>query len=765
MRFYGDFALPGLHTATGEDPLHGNSRGFGVCMTKRHDQKTLKNLGAAVLLALLVSPANARLPKGFPLGQAAPAGFAFASLATLPAATNGGSWFYKLSTTGGTGAVTFAFNYTTMGTISSIPLSTNAAVTLTGSAAAFSGMSQAYIGGYGSQGQGLTNASGSFNSQTVTITGTSGNVVNTSFNSTNYVLAASGGTLSSGAITGVTPWQLTPQGYLFAAPTVNETATVSIIATDSATPTPHTATRTFTIPVTSALAVMGTSLDRMSQPLPEAWAGQTYGSGSLGYSFLAAGGTGSGQTWSVANLPPGLSMHGATIVGTPTTAGTFTGIVATVTDSGGNSASATFSMLVAANAGVSRPSFNSNAANGLFVLNGSLYGTDNQLITMRGLDRDHFDTGTQAAWSLTGANVVRQALFNGDSDATQEAVTASHIAAGQIPVVVRFGNVQTPPAQTGNSTGSTSLPLLGAMTADWCNNFSTWSPVQSKMMLNVANEWGPTNSANWQTAYQMVSFPIATISGNTITLASSVVGSTNPFAGAAALTYAYISGVSGITSQAAGISATTGGVSGAWTITTTAALGTGTGGTIFGGAVGMLRGVGYTLPIVIDSGGSGQDINDLVNFSGNVFTSDPLKNIVFSFHLYGLGNSFPPGSTVAQMNTIMADLVARRTAVGAVYALLEFGPSTPPGASLPSPTVLTPGQIIQAAEANTIPWAEWAFDDNNLDAAQTSWSWFGLTQVSGTFAKPSDLTPNGLDVILNPTYGVRALAAPASYLL
>lgn len=689
--------------------------------------------------------------------------FAFVSPSTLPAATNGGSYFYQLSTSGGTGAVTYAFKYTTTANISNMPIGSSAMpITLTTSATPFAGFSQAFISGYGSQGAGSTSPSGNYNSLTVLITGVSGDVVNTAYNSNNQFETGTGGTLSAGAATGQTTWTLSPSGYLYAAPVVNETATVTITATDSAS---HTATQTFTIVVNSTLAVMGTSLDRSVQPLPSGRSGNKYGSAVAAVAFQAAGGTGTGYTWSVTNLPPGLSMSGANIIGTPTTAGTYTGIVATVTDSGSNQASATFSMTIASAANGTRPSYNSNAANGLYVLNGNLYGPDNGLLQLRGMDRNHFNEGTQASWSLSHASVVRFVLYNQLPENTQNTVVAAHIAAGQVPVVVRFGNNTTPPAQTGNSTGSSSLPLLGAMTTDWCNNFSLWSPYQAQMMLNVANEWGPTNSINWQTAYVYEAFPIASIAGTTITLASSVGGSTNPAAGPAALTYAYMSGATGISAQAFGISATTGGVSGAWTVTTTASLGTGTGGTLYMGSIGMLRGVGYTCPIVIDTGNFGEDINDFVNFGPAVFSSDPLKNVVFSFHFYGLGNSYPPGSTPTQLATIVGQLVSLRTSTGAVVAILEFGNSTPPGASIAAPTELTPGQIITACETNSIHWAEWAFDDNNLSNGATTPRYFGLTATAGIFTKPSDLTPQGLDVILNPTYGVRALASPASYLL
>jgi hypothetical protein len=103
--------------------------------------------------------------------------------------------------------------------------------------------------------------------------------------------------------------------------------------------------------------------------------------------------------------------------------------------------------------------------------------------------------------------------------------------------------------------------------------------------------------------------------------------------------------------------------------------------------------------------------------------------------------------------------------------VLEFGPGNQTGDPTttgvgPSPTNTSLQQIISAAEAFQLPWAYWSWDDNNEAGATTSFTgWFGATLAGpGTYARdtPSGLTAAGLDVVLNPRFGLGALASPAA---
>jgi mannan endo-1,4-beta-mannosidase len=170
-------------------------------------------------------------------------------------------------------------------------------------------------------------------------------------------------------------------------------------------------------------------------------------------------------------------------------------------------------------------------------------------------------------------------------------------------------------------------------------------------------------------------------------------------------------------------------------------------------AIASLRNAGYLGPLLIDSGGCGQNLDDLLNYSTAVFNSDPQKNVIFALHVYGVAASSLANNYYQQL----ANLSQQN---GMVFIIGEFGPGKNIG---PSPTDVTPGQIITAAEAAGLGWLAWAWDDNNLADGKSDNTWFSMTYNGpGVYTQPSDLTDFGLDVVLNPTYGISALAKRAS---
>jgi mannan endo-1,4-beta-mannosidase len=52
-------------------------------------------------------------------------------------------------------------------------------------------------------------------------------------------------------------------------------------------------------------------------------------------------------------------------------------------------------------------------------------------------------------------------------------------------------------------------------------------------------------------------------------------------------------------------------------------------------AISQMRGAGYLGPLMIDAGGCGQDEADLAQYAAAVFMSDPQRNVIFSYHMYG----------------------------------------------------------------------------------------------------------------------------------
>jgi hypothetical protein len=71
---------------------------------------------------------------------------------------------------------------------------------------------------------------------------------------------------------------------------------------------------------------------------------------------------------------------------------------------------------------------------------------------------------------------------------------------------------------------------------------------------------------------------------------------------------------------------------------------------------------------------------------------------------------------------------------------------------------MTPGEIIQACESRGIGWLAWAWDD---PASNADDGWFALSK-NGDYNSSNDLTTFGKDVVENPTYGLLALAKPAT---
>jgi hypothetical protein len=159
--------------------------------------------------------------------------------------------------------------------------------------------------------------------QTLTATGGSGGYTWSTNGAGTSSLAAVNLTLSSGGVVAGTPAS-------------NGTATFAATVTDSAS---HTATVTFTIVVSNALTIT------TATSLPIAYTNAAYSQ-----SLAAAGGSGTGYTWSVtgtSNLSTfNLSLSSAGVLsGTPTTAGTAS-FTAQVKDSNSNTATQAFTIQV-----------------------------------------------------------------------------------------------------------------------------------------------------------------------------------------------------------------------------------------------------------------------------------------------------------------------------------------------------------------------------------------------------------------------------------
>jgi mannan endo-1,4-beta-mannosidase len=154
-------------------------------------------------------------------------------------------------------------------------------------------------------------------------------------------------------------------------------------------------------------------------------------------------------------------------------------------------------------------------------------------------------------------------------------------------------------------------------------------------------------------------------------------------------------------------------------------------------AIPRMRGAGLTMPLVIDAGGCGQDAGTVVKYGPALLAADPEHNILFSVHVYG-GFHLP---ATASWQQDYATAMAQLKASGLPVVLGEFGPGRNVG---PSPTMITPQQVIATAEANGWGWMPWSWDDNNLPNCMADDSGFSMTKKCGVYTgAASDLTAFG----------------------
>lgn len=432
-------------------------------------------------------------------------------------------------------------------------------------------------------------------------------------------------TFSLTVTSGTNPYYISRTGTLYVAPTTAETGQLQVTET-GADGTTYITTKSLVCD--SVMRANGYLRSRTgAQPLAGGYQSTKYQLQLQG----AGGGTGASQTHAVTagSLPTGLSLStGGLITGTPSATGTFT-FTDTITDSGSNSCSVQYSITIGATSQVSRPGYNTGT--GFFVDgNGILRDPNGYAFRIRGLNRTHYDSiewVSGASGALTGANTVRVFQFWASGGITDWPLAMG--SQNQYPYMLVIPTCSSYDGTNGTS-GNTSTADLAIALGNWYSNFSILSPYLNRIICNIANEWGPAASTAWQYAYEYCESAISNISGRTITCSSSAT--TNPFINCP---FAVIKGAGGISDQVVNLSSP-GGSQGAWTVTSSVSLsGYTSGGALYGGAVGVMRAAGYTCPLLIDTGGSGQDETDLTSYAQAIQASDPQQNCVFSYHLYG----------------------------------------------------------------------------------------------------------------------------------
>lgn len=157
-----------------------------------------------------------------------------------------------------------------------------------------------------------------------------------------------------------------------------------------------------------------------------------------------------------------------------------------------------------------------------------------------------------------------------------------------------------------------------------------------------------------------------------------------------------------------------------------------------------LRTAGYTGIIVIDAPACGQDAEAVVRDGADIIAADPLKNILFDVHLYGMWHLATSTSPTQSWQMDYELAFKHLKASGLPIFIGEFGPGRNIG---PSKTMVTPEKVIADAEANGFGWMPWAWDDNDLAACASDDNWFSMTYKCGNYNTDTDLTTFGKTVV------------------
>ena len=305
---------------------------------------------------------------------------------------------------------------------------------------------------------------------------------------------------------------------------------------------------------------------------------------------------------------------------------------------------------------VTRPTY--NTGKGFFVRDGKLYDPKGVEFRIRGVNKLHWDADSPGL-PKTHANTERWVMDFKQPTATNLALMKKTVDAKIVPMPGNW-----------DGTCKEDTATLNGIVDTWVAQASAWKTYDASMILNIANEWGPSGVV-WRDTY------IA--------------------------------------------------------------------------AIKRLRDAGYLATISITSGGCGQDNDDLVNYAKAVFDSDPQKNVIFDQHIYG--NWANGGGATWQIDLKTA--LDKLKALNLPIIVGEFGPGRDIG---PSPTKITPTDVMKECEARNIGWMAWAWDD---PASGADDAWFALSH-EGKYDSSADLTIFGKAVVEDATYGLLKLAKPAT---
>ena len=443
--------------------------------------------------------------------------------------------------------------------------------------------------------------------------------------------------------TSAQPWTVTPDCIIEGTPTSAGTVNFpAITVTDAAK---NAVIYSPSLTVSSSSNPVLASIDSVSGflNLPPAWAGQKYS-----VQVHAYGGTGTGYSYSASGLPAWATLSATGILsGTPTVSGNILPTIQ-VTDSSGKTGSVSALMNISSSAQVSRPSYNSSASNGFFVLSGQIYDPSGFPVRIAGMDRTHFDSASWASGAngaATGVNSVR--VFNSIYDTPTLADSMNHavtdyvsngilpiLTMGTIPTFLGVGSVSGNTLTitsvlwgslaVGNTIPIEALPFGTTITAMGTGSggagtytLSSAGTVSTQSIVAMVSTGGLSGDTSLTDLSNAVNLWVSMEPVYAPYMGKIMINIANEWGGYAGSPVTYTQW------QAA-----------------------------YESAVAELRAAGYTCPIVIDILQYGQDFQTFFGgYAQAVFNSDPLKNTIFSVHLYNNTSSYSYITNIASGST------------------------------------------------------------------------------------------------------------------
>jgi hypothetical protein len=309
-------------------------------------------------------------------------------------------------------------------------------------------------------------------------------------------------------------------------------------------------------------------------------------------------------------------------------------------------------------------------------------------------------------------------------------------------------------------SGNSSFATMGSALTEWVGAYaSLYSAQMNNMMCNIANEYGPYSAwgVNWLNVYQAVSAPITALTSTTLSFSgTSPFNATNAGGGIGVV---YIKGATWSGTNNDGLYAVSANATNSLT-GTFMATGYVSGGTVWAGAIGVLRAAGFYCPLVLTASG-GDTYADIINYGPTVQASDPLSNCIMDYHAYYTGGLTGDANQAGFESAICAPMNTNKITHGVPWVIGECGIYYPDGrAGSPVGGVTT-----------TFPTYEYLQSTNKYGIGIMAWvSYIAIPTADTTqgfaFYKPSSSLTDASDagypgsfsvygkrIVLHPVYG------------